>query len=378
MCTATRRPWCAEGTASSTSRLTVRPRTRQRGHGEERRSCVRDGLKIRSARSDKPNRRRSRRAGSAAHPSRAIPGLACTQYPPPIRIVYTDQDLRTTYTHHVSASLQRQVTPNWVVEGSYIGKIGRELVGHNFFNAAPYINSPVTGQAPSLQNVEERVPFSPGIISAASRVLGNFFSSEYHSPAAESRTPHGSKLLALGVLCAIQESDESAGKHDRTDQQHSQSVRPRLDVGAFYPRPPACDRRLVGVESQRYFSNAVSNALLNGWTMTGFHRIQSGSPVVFTTGVDVAQNGVLNSGGQYAALVSGATADDLRRDFSSTDDMVAQYFNTAAFVPLNSMPRGQYGNAMRGLVYGPGDSTYGSRHPAVRERRAEHAPATAR
>ena len=91
--------------------------------------------------------------------------------------------------------------------------------------------------------------------------------------------------------------------------------------------------------------------------MTGFHRIQSGSPLVFTTGVDVAQNGVLNSGGQYAALVAGATADDLRRDFSNTEDMVAQYFNTSAFVPLNSMPRGTYGNAMRGLIYGPGDST---------------------
>ena len=78
---------------------------------------------------------------------------------------------------------------------------------------------------------------------------------------------------------------------------------------------------------------------------------------MFTTGVDVAQNGVLNSGGQYPALVPGATADDLRRDFSSTDDMIAQYFNTAAFVPLNSIPRGTYGNATRGLIYGPGDST---------------------
>ena len=32
-----------------------------------------------------------------------------------------------------------------------------------------------------LANIEERVPFSPGVISAASIVLGNFFRSEYHS-----------------------------------------------------------------------------------------------------------------------------------------------------------------------------------------------------
>ncbi|HEY6613366.1 MAG TPA: carboxypeptidase regulatory-like domain-containing protein, partial [Vicinamibacterales bacterium] len=59
-------------------------------------------------------------------PISAYPGLRCTQYPVPIRIVYTDQDLRTTYTHHASVSLQRQLTPNLVVEGSYIGKIGKK------------------------------------------------------------------------------------------------------------------------------------------------------------------------------------------------------------------------------------------------------------
>ena len=111
-------------------------------------------------------------------PISAFPGLQCTQYPVPIRIVYTDQNLRTSYTHHFSASLQRQLGAHMAVEASYIGKIGRELVGHNYFNAAPFINSPITGQPPTLQNVEQRVPFSPGIISAQSRVLGNFFRSE--------------------------------------------------------------------------------------------------------------------------------------------------------------------------------------------------------
>ena len=46
--------------------------------------------------------------------------------------------------------------------------------------------------------------------------------------------------------------------------------------------------------------------------------------------------------------MSGATGDDLRRDFSSTEDMIGMYFNTSAFVPLNSIPRGTYGNAREG------------------------------
>jgi hypothetical protein len=72
-------------------------------------------------------------------------------------------------------------------------------------------------------------------------------------------------------------------------------------------------------------------------------------------GTDVAQNGILQPNGQYALLVPGATADDIRRDHSSTADMIAMYFNTAAFVPLSQVPRGIYGNATRGLIYGPGD-----------------------
>src|SRR5688572_28680295 len=98
-------------------------------------------------------------------PRAGFPSLQCTLYPVPIRIVYTDQDLRTGYTHHFSVSLQRQLTSNLAVEGSYVGKIGKKLVGHNFFNAAPYVNSRISG-APTPQNIEERVPFSTGVISA--------------------------------------------------------------------------------------------------------------------------------------------------------------------------------------------------------------------
>ena len=93
--------------------------------------------------------------------------------------------------------------------------------------------------------------------------------------------------------------------------------------------PSFLDRRHVFAGSwvwspQHTFANAVVGALLNGWTLTGFHRFQSGSPLVFTTGSDVAQNGILQPNGQYPLLVSGTTADDLRRDHSSTSDMIAQ------------------------------------------------------
>ena len=126
------------------------------------------------------------------------------------------------------------------------------MVGHNYFNAAPYINSPITGAPPSLQNVEERVPFSPGISSAQSRVLGNFFRSEYHS-------------LQLRI-----------------------------------------ERRM-----SRGFSFSGSYALSKN--MTNHHQ--------------------------------------------NRDHMITRYVEIDAFVPLNEVPRGIYGDASRGLIYGPGDVT---------------------
>jgi hypothetical protein len=288
-------------------------------------------------------------------PINQFPGLACSLYPVPIRIVYTDPHLRTTYTHHVSVSLQRQLGSNLVFEGAYVGKIGRDLVGHNYFNAAPFINSPITGQAPSLQNVEQRVPFSPGIISAQSRVLGNFFRSEYHS-------------MQLRVERRMARSFSFSGSYalskNLTNQPENttgliSSIPNPFDLEYLWG-PSFLDRRHVVAASwvwspQVQLATPVLGALANGWTITGFHRIQSGSPLVFTTGVDVAQNGILQPNGQYPQLVAGMTAQDVKRGHSSRDDMIAMYFNTAAFVPLNSIPRGIYGDAKRGLVYGPAD-----------------------
>lgn len=285
------------------------------------------------------------------------PGLRCTEYPLPIRTVYTDPDLRTSYTHHVSASVQRQLRANLAVEAAYVGKIGRKLVGHNYFNAAPYINSPRTGAPPSLQNIEERVPFSPGILSAQSRVLGNFFGSEYHS-------------LQLKVERRMSDGFSFSGSYalskNLTDQPQNttgliSNIPNPFDLDSLWG-PSFLDRRHVVAASWVWspevgLGSGLTRAALNGWTFTGMHRIQSGSPLAFTMGTDVAQNGTLSSGAQYAQLVPGATADDVRRDHASRDDMIRQYFNTAAFVPLNSVPRGIYGNATRGLIYGPGDVT---------------------
>lgn len=281
------------------------------------------------------------------------PGLRCTQYPLPIRIVYSDPNLKTSYTQHMSLSVQRQIGRHYAAEIAYVGKLGYDLVGHNYFNAAPYINSPITGAPPSLQNIEERVPFSPGVISAQSRVLGNFFDSTYHSLQTRfERRMSGNFSFNVSYVWA-----KNLTNQPENTQGLISSIPNPFDLNALWGRA-FLDRRHVVAGSwvwspQPRFEQPIVQALLNGWTLTGLHRIQSGAPLVFTMGTDVAQNGILQPNGQYALLAPDMTLEDIARDHGDRGDMVGQFFNTTAFVPVASVPRGIYGNVARGAISGP-------------------------
>jgi hypothetical protein len=99
----------------------------------------------------------------------------------------------------------------------------------------------------------------------------------------------------------------------------------------------------------------VANALLGGWTITGIHTVQSGPPLTFIMGDDVALDGTF--GDQHAMLVPGVTVKDILIDHSSRGAMVDRFFNTDAFVPTDDLPRGIYGDAGRGLISGPAFSS---------------------
>jgi hypothetical protein len=291
-------------------------------------------------------------------PRAQYPGLACTLFPLPFRMVYTDQNLKTPYQHHVSVSVQRQITPKMAVEAAYVGRVGRKLIGHNYFNAAQFINSPRTGQAPTLQNLQERVPFSPGIISAASRVLGNFFHSEYHSLQLrlERRLANGFSVTGSYALSKNLTNQPQGGTGLISN------VPNPIDLEDLWG-PSLSDRRHVLATSwvwmpQVGFGNSVVRGILDDWTISGVLRLQSGNPLEFTAGQDVALNGATVGGAtQYAQLLPGMTAADIcRGDYADREDMLAMYFNPAPFMLTANEPRGIYGNARRGLCYGPGST----------------------
>ena len=78
---------------------------------------------------------------------------------------------------------------------------------------------------------------------------------------------------------------------------------------------------------------------------SGITTIQSGTPLTFLMGDDVALDGTF--GDQHAQLRPGVTTRDIVVDHADRGSMIDSFSRTAA-LRTNDVPRGTYGNAGRG------------------------------
>lgn len=277
------------------------------------------------------------------------PGYDCPLFPLPIGGVFTGLELRTPYIQSFNLSVQHQLTPSLMFETAYAGKIGIKLPALRTYNPAQFINSPVDGSPPSDQNINDRVIFEPGILGTQGFMLGNDFRSWYHSFQAQVTKRFGDGLSVLGSYTLSKSIDSSSTDNLGATVANPFNLRDERGRSDW-------DRRHAFVASWLWtppvrFDSPVAQSLLGGWTLTGIHTIQSGGPLTFLMGDDVALDGTF--GDQHAQLKPGVTVNDIVIDHSSRGAMVDRFFNTDAFVPTNQVPRGTYGNAGRGLVSGP-------------------------
>jgi hypothetical protein len=281
------------------------------------------------------------------------PGYDCPLFPLPAGGVFMDLSLRTPYIQSFNLSIQRQLSKTWVLEVAYAGKIGTKLEALRTYNPARFINSPVDGAPPSDQNYNERVIFEPGILSPQGYMLGNDFRSWYHSLQVQLNKRFSNGFSIMGAYTLSKSIDSSS-----TDNLGGTVANP-FDLSQERGRSE-WDRRHAFVASWLWtppvkFASPAARAILGDWTIAGITSIQSGLPVTFFMGDDVALDGTYGS--QLAMMAPGATAATVIRSHSSRADMITHYFNTSAFVPAGDVPRGVYGNAGRGLISGPGYSS---------------------
>jgi len=306
------------------------------------------------------------------------PGVSCPLFPLPVGGVFTDLSLHTPYVQSWNLTVQRQLTPNVMLESSYVGKIGTKIEALRTYNPGRFIPGTTYDPVAKLEstistagNFNSRVLFEPGILSAQGFLLGNDFRSWYHSFQTQVTRRFSGGLSVTASYTLAKSIDSSSTDNLGATVANPFNLRDERGRSDW-------DRRHAFVASWLWsppwkFSQPWQNTLLGGWTFTGIHSIQSGLPLTFINGDDVAVDGTF--GDQHAFL----TGAPIARSHSSRADMVSQFFNTNAFVYPNCTydaaaavgnPQyieqnnctqdglvysllGQYGNAGRGLLSGP-------------------------
>jgi hypothetical protein len=277
------------------------------------------------------------------------PGYSCGLFPLPLSGLYISTSLRLPLYQEYNLSVQRQITPTLMLEAAYVGNKGARITNYIPYNPAVFKTDPITGAPPSAINVNDRTEYEPGILGPTGVLFKNYAHSDFNALEIQGtkRFGQGSTVLASYTLAKSLDmiSDNSSGGNVPDPFNFEQGY-----------GPSDFNRKSSFVVSWLYaipvhFSKHLENSLLGGWTLSAIQSVESGLPISFYAGEDVAVDGT--GGNQYAQLQPGATAGSVRISHPSRTSEVNEFFNTQAFANPNAEPLGTYGNSGRGLINGP-------------------------
>lgn len=263
----------------------------------------------------------------------------------PINNFFMDLGIRSPYVQQWNFSVERQVGNDISVQASYVGKVGHKLQALRPFNVAVFQpgNDEQGRPLSTLENAPQRAPFHPGIYGNQMLVLSGAFNQSYHGGQLRVDKRFSHNFSVMGSYTYGKSLDDSSttslggcisNPYDlRSDRGRSQFDARNAAAVTWFWTP---------VRSQPGFFRRM----FGGWNLTGIHRVRSGYPITFYNGDDVALGADLCGGAeQHPNLVRNP-----QRSHASRGDMVAKFFDTAAF---QTPQRGYYGSAGRNILSGP-------------------------
>ncbi len=254
----------------------------------------------------------------------------------PLNPLSTDLGLRNTYYYHWNLGVQRQVTRDLVISVDYVGKIGKKALGFYPVNPAMYI----PGQS-TFDNINERVMYGRGNFGAYyNLMLGSMYNSWYHGLDVEVNKRLSGGLHFLTVFTWSKAIDQNSTSNLGGDAPNP------FDILKSEQGLAAFDRRIVLAASVLWEPQS-DNAFLRNWTFSPIFRATTGGPLEFWWG-DMKLDG---TGWSAHANVSGNPG----KSNSSRAEEITEYSDTSVSTDI---PEGQYGNAGKGLIAGPGFWTF--------------------
>lgn len=277
-----------------------------------------------------------------------VPGNPLATYNPqtgqgafvtPVYMFALNPNRRDQYVEHYSFSVEHQFTTSFAVETDFMGSAGRKLVTVTDANPAPY------EPGATLANEQQRRLFNPTGLAQV-QLFENTGNSSYNALAVVVKKRFSSSYLVEATYTWSKALD------DQSDAAES------VAAGTYQnPECARCDYGLSDFNRAQVFSvswvwdlpafatvPAIPRHIIGGWELTGLGHLTSGSPFTVLTGVD---NSLTGEGTDRPNMVGNPNFPGGR----SRGAVIAEYFNTAAFVP-NAI--GTYGNTGRNTLIGPG------------------------
>ena len=246
-------------------------------------------------------------------------------------IVYNPTHFRTPFAYEYNLNLQRQVTKDLIVQASYVGSLGRNLIRMQPLN----LMNPATGAAPN-----------PNFATGALDLIETDAVSNYNALQANAteRLAHG---LELTVSYTWAHSLDDASNPTGTSVNSSFTGSNPYDFHAEYASSDFDIRHNVIVAfTYQLPGGAHYRRLTNGWSVQGLFTAHTGTPYTPLLGEDIAGDGdQFAANNQRPNIVPGVPL------YISSSAPPYQVANPAAF----SIPAaGTFGDAGRNILRNPG------------------------
>ncbi len=213
----------------------------------------------------------------------------------PLSISAFNDHAQNTKVMSWDLDLQRQITPNLMVDASYVANVASDVMNNPYFNypePGQDLINPVTGQPNSIQQRRPYYSLDPGLTGVSMRDFGA--RSDYNSfqLKIEKRTSHGLSFLAAYTNSKNLIGGEYFNNPDLVMSQYSLTqfdISQRLVVSYSYLLPFGRGQQF-GANWNRW-----QDAPLGGWKVTGITVYEGGFPYNPTWSASSLDNGNSNN-----------------------------------------------------------------------------------
>lgn len=256
----------------------------------------------------------------------------------PATLTMLPRHIPTSSVMSFNMGIQQEFTRNVILDVSYVGNLGRHLARTLNINQLP-VGTRLNPPASNI-NVNALRPY-PGYSNISMRDQGD--NSNYNSlqMTASRRMQSGLSLTANYTFSRT--LDTSSGS-----PQDSYNARVDYGLSSVHRAHLFNANYIYELPFFRKHANAVVRNALGGWEFAGVTTYQSGAPNNVTVPTDVARIGANSS---RASVIGNPNLPSGQRT-------LARWFNTEAFLPPERMVQGQFGNAGRNILIGPGFSQW--------------------